>query len=205
MKFTKKEIIYPIFLQVSQMATDSFWIYLFQDLAYGICPFGISIDNYAVYCRFKDKQFNYNFSGKSCQNIYDQLMHIFKNKLNILSKLDHLTKRSKFNEILQLISNKQWKDIRKKNIKDILLENFVISLKYKYSLSNTQAQKILNSIIIGFTFKLISNTDVIYDPINCKIIDINGIDFQLLEQSKKITMSLDMPKPVCETNNKIFE
>ena len=120
--------------------------------------------------------------------------------MNILSKIDYLTQRTNFDQILQTISNKEWKDIKKKNIKDILIENFVITLKQKYSLTNQQTQKLLNLIIIGFNFKIIGNTDIEYDSINCKILNIKGIDFQTLN-NKKIISSLGIPKVVYENQS----
>ncbi len=92
----KREIIHPIFLRVSNLATDTFWNYLFEDLAYGICPFGTYINDDTIFCRFKGKQFNFNFQEKSCEEIESQLTFILKSKLDIRSRLDLLLERTNF-------------------------------------------------------------------------------------------------------------
>ena len=131
MKTGKNEILFPIFLQASLQTQDSFWIYLFEDLAYGICPFGSFIDKDTVCCKFKGKQFNFKFSDKTPEDIFEQLYELFRTKLNVCSSSDYYTKRLKFNDILEN-KHAQWKDIKKKNIKDIFIENYVIDMKKTY-------------------------------------------------------------------------
>ena len=87
MKTYRKEILYPIFLKVSQLSKDTFWVYLYEDLAYGICPFGTYIDQDVIYCRFKGKQFNFNFQNKSCEKIHNDLTHILKTKMRIWGRI----------------------------------------------------------------------------------------------------------------------
>ena len=193
MKSYKKEICYPIFLKVAQLSSDTFWNYLYEDMAYGITPFGTYIDKDAIYCRFKGKQFNFNFKNKSCEEINKQLTHILKSKLNICSKIDHLSKREKFDIILKN-SSMEWKNIKKKNIKDILIENFVIRGKYDYDLTISQTQRILRMINIAFYFKLIANSDIEYDSDKCEIKNIKGIDFQSLKNKKFSVTSHTLPK-----------
>jgi hypothetical protein len=203
MKYEKKEIIYPIFLKVSQLSDDMFWSYLFEELAYGICPFGTYIDKDTIYCRFKNKYFNFNFSEKSIEEIFQGLTYIFNNKLNIYSKTDYIEKRKDFNNDLLIVSNKEWKDIKKKNIKDILIEKFVISIKQKYNLNVSQTQKLLNMINIYFKFKIITNDDVIYDSNKCEIVSIKGMDFSMLGDKKISNIQIDIPKISISNNEKI--
>lgn len=186
MKNNRKEIIYPIFLKISQSLSDTYWIYLFEDMAYGICPFGTYIDTDSIICNFKGKQFRYSFIDKSEEDIKNNLMTIFTSKLNIYSKIDYLKNRTNFGKGLQLSYN-QWKDIKKKSIKEILIENYVLSLKLKYNHSDIKSRKILSIINMAFTFKIISNQNVIYDPKECKIIDITGLNTDKL--STNISLS----------------
>lgn len=172
----KNEIIYPIFLEVSQLCVDLFWMYLFEDLSYGICPFGTYIDENIIYCRFKGKQFNFSFKDKPIEKIHTDLISIFKNRLKIMSKIDYLELRSDFNHLLRGYKNKEWKDIKKKNIKDLLIEDYVLRMKKKHNLTIQQSQKLLSNILIGFNFKLITNNDIQYDSDLGYITDINGID-----------------------------
>ncbi len=178
MKTQKKEIAHPIFIEVSRLSTDVFWITLYENIAFGICPFGVAIDQDSIYSRFKGKQFNYFFGDKTSLEIGEQLTTIFKTKMGISSKLDYLNRRDDFKRVLNLSFYEEWSDIKKKNIRDILIENFVIDLKNKMKLTTLQMHRILNLIIIGFTFKVIINEDVKYDATKCAITDIQGINFQ---------------------------
>jgi hypothetical protein len=187
----KKEILYPVFLSVSHLSADVFWKYLYEDLAYGICPFGTFMNNDSVFCRFKGKQFNYQFSSKEPEEIETQLTYIFKTQLNIQSKMDYLSSRADFSKILDTSHNKEWKDIKKKNIKDILLDNFIIKMKNKYNFNASQTHKLMCFIITGFQFKIITNLDIEYDSVTCSITNIKGIDVKSLITEKKFSITID--------------
>lgn len=179
MKIQRKELLYPVFIKATKLVDDMFWFYLFEDLAYGICPFGTFIDpdKQSLKCNFKGKQFNFIFKDKTPEEIVENLIQLLSNKLNICSKVEYLKKRIKFGKSLEL-SYENWKDIKKKNIKDILLENYVITLKKKYDLTPTQTKKLFSVINMGFMFKLITNSHVVYDSDKSIIIDIKGLDIQ---------------------------
>ena len=87
--------------------------------------------------------------------------------------------RSKFEQTRDstlLTNNTSWVSIKKKNIKQLMIENFVITTKRKYGLSTVQAKKILSYIIIGLIFKTIDNNDIDFQE--GKIISISGFEFE---------------------------
>jgi len=197
MKFTRKEIIYPIFIKVSQLCKDAFWMYLYDDLAYGVCPYGSYIDTntMSIISRLKGKQFNFVFVNQDPQYIYITLTELFSSKLNLYSKVEFLHQRAEFNTFLNLSYN-AWKDIKKTNIKNILLQNFILRLKKQYHFTISQSKKILSIVNMAFLFKLITPTDIVYDSEKCVITDICGLDFNhILERSIKIPI-----KPTVQTN-----
>jgi len=174
----KKEIIYPIFLECFEYTTDSFWENIFEDLSYGKCPYGTYINKNFLCCNYKDKEFSYKIEKKNPQQLYNDIYNLFAKKLGLLSSRDKLKKKLDFNNIeeeLKFNKNK-WTDIRKKNIKDLLIENYVIDMKNKYSLSNKQSKNLLSSIFIGMIFKVINIKDICYN--DGKINNINGIQFE---------------------------
>ena len=174
----KKEIIYPIFLECFEYTTDSFWENIFEDLSYGKCPYGTYINKNFLCCNYKDKEFSYKIEKKNPLQLYTDIYNLFAKKLGLLSSRDKLKKKLDFNNIeeeLKFNKNK-WTDIRKKNIKDLLIENYVIDMKNKYSLSNKQSKNLLSSIFIGMIFKVINIKDICYN--DGKINDINGIQFE---------------------------
>jgi hypothetical protein len=73
-------------------------------------------------------------------------------------------------------SRNNWANIRKKNLKDLLIERYVVDIKKKYLLSIQQAKYLLSIIFIAIVFKVITSKDIEYE--NGKITNINGIEFE---------------------------
>ena len=105
-------------------------------------------------------------------------------KLGILSSKDKNNKQIDFKNIENELKEcrKNWSNIRKKNIKDLLIERYVLNMKDKYLLTFKQAQELLSHIFIGLVFKVISVKDIKYN--DGVITSIDGITFE----NKKINM-----------------
>ena len=174
----KKEIIYPIFLECCQYATDTFWINIFEDLAYGKTPYGTYISKDFVCCNYKNKEFSYKIEKKDPEQLYNDVYNLLAKKLGLLSVRDKLNKKIDFNNIEEDLKNtrKSWNNIRKKNIKDLLIENYVINMKNKYKLSVSHSRKLISTIFIGLIFKVFSVKDINYN--NGVIESIDGITFE---------------------------
>jgi hypothetical protein len=201
----KMKIQYPIFLQCIEFATDSFWRSIFEDLAYGVKPAGVSLDGIGIHIFVDKLHFNFKFSETSPKELFDQITNLFYKKLNISPKSDKVRQQYNFYRLLQNTKYTDWSSIRKKNIKIILIKNYVIEKKEKYNLTVKQMKKLLSLITIGFNFKLITVDDIDYDPINNRIQSINGIvisDKQItLNKSFKIEPLL--PQSLSTSNNTI--
>lgn len=177
----KKDIVYPIFLECSEFIEDRFWENIFEDLAYGKCPYGTYINKNFFCCNFKDKEFSYKIEKKDPKKLYIDIYELLNVKLGLLSQQDKIKKKIDFHNIEEEIKEgrKHWSKIRKKNIKDLLIENYVIQMKNKYSLSLKQVKKLLSIIFIGIVFKIINTKDIIYEDGVIK--KIEGIDFKKKE------------------------
>lgn len=173
----KKEIIYPIFLECCQFANDRFWENIFEDLAYGKSPYGTYISKDFLCCNYKDKEFSYKIERKEPESLYNDIYILLAKKLGLLSQKDKIKKKIDFYNIHNdNKENKTWSSIRKKNIKDLLLENYVIDMKKRYSLSITQTKYLLSVIFIAMIFKVVTVKDIEYE--DGKIINIDGIDIK---------------------------
>lgn len=180
----KREILYPCFLKLTQMTEDYFWKNIFEDMAYGICPYGISIHNGILYSNIKEKQFSYSFMNKSYDDMFKTIIHHFKTKLNIATSGEYAAIRETLEQNLGISKYRTWKEIRKKNIRNILIINYVLNLSRQYQLKLSQTQKLLNLFFLGFAFKIISNDDVIYDPQTQSVSEIRGISYDEIKKCK---------------------
>ena len=173
------ELQYPTFLDASKHATDTFWKYIFEDLAYGRTPYGTYIVKNFLCCNYKGKEFSYKIDDeKNGKQLYDDLYDILHNKFGLLSMEDKQQLRTKFdqNHDATLLHNVAWGNIKKKNIKHLIIENFVIEMKKKYNLSLSQTKELLCYIVIGMVFKTIQNDDIEY--YDGKIHSINNFTFE---------------------------
>lgn len=124
----KREIIYPVFLDCCQYTDDIFWQNIFEELAYGKTSYGIYISKNFICCNQRKKEFSYKIENKEPQIIFNELYHIFKNKVGIQSHQEKLVNRKAFkqleDETNQNIKN-NWGSIKKKNMKELLIELYV--------------------------------------------------------------------------------
>lgn len=171
----KKDIIYPIFLECCQYAEDAFWENIFENMAYGKPPYGTYISKDFLCCSYKKKEFNYKIEKKDAQTIYTEIYNILTKKLGLLSQRERIKKRKAFTELEETLkdSRKKWFDIKKKNIKELLIELYVTQMKNKHSLTIKQTKYLFSIIMIALTFKVITCDDIVYD--NGHITSIDGI------------------------------
>jgi len=90
-------------------------------------------------------------------------------KKNLLDEFANLKKN------IEETIYKSWEDIKKKNIKDMLFQNFLIEMKHKWGLKNIQIKKLYSFINLGIILKSIKGDTINYK--NGKIESINGIVF----------------------------
>lgn len=192
----KKDIMYPMFLDCMELIDDKFWENIFEDLAYGKAPYGTYISKDSLCCNYKDKEFIYKIEKKNPKQLYSDIYSLLSKKLGILSKQDKLMKKIDFQNIEEEIKKgrKNWSNIRKKNIKELLIENYVVNMKNKHSLSIKQAKNLISIIFISMIFKIITVKDIHY---NDGVIEkIDGIEFK----NKEFILSRDIYDVKYETN-----
>ena len=175
----KNELIYPIFLDCCLYAHDDFWKYILEDLAYGRSPYGTYIKKDFLCCNYKNREFTYKINNtKDPKIVYKDIYNLLYNKLGLLSNHDIQNKQKYFEIINQDIEDNQkndWNSIKKKNIKNILIENYIINNKQKYNLTIKKCKILMSIIIIGFLFKTITSSNIIYN--NGKIDSIDMFKF----------------------------
>ena len=203
----KKEILYPIFLECSTIAENDFWSKIFEDLAYGNTPFGVYISKDYLCCNYKSAPFSYKIKRKNPKKVYDEVYNLLNNKLGLLSDEEKNIKINICNKLQDTLNNeyKSWESIRKKNIKELLIEIYVGNMKKKYNLSFVKSKKLLSIIYMGIIFKCINNADINYS--NGLIHSINGISFEenkIIINKDKIHIKSISKKNTKQKNRKLL-
>jgi hypothetical protein len=170
----KKELLYPFFIDCCELTNDKFWKGVFEDLAYGIAPYGAYVSKGAIMCNYKDKEFMYRISKKEPQELYSEIFNLFTNKLNIMSKEQILQRKENVERVQEEAVD--WSSIKKKNFKDVLIENWAISMKNKHNLTLKQTKYLISIIFLGLIFKIFTSKDIIVK--NGVIEEIKGISFE---------------------------
>jgi hypothetical protein len=183
-----KDIIYPVFLECFEFSHDIFWDNIFEDLAYGKTLYGTYISKDFLCCSYKNKEFSYKIERKDPKILYTDIYKLLTDRLGILSHKEKINKRVEFHKTENRIKEfrQDWSNIKKKNIKDLLVERYVIDIKNKYLLSISQTKYLLSVINIAIVFKVITPKDIEYS--DGKIQNIDGIEFS----KKKIIIKRDI-------------
>jgi hypothetical protein len=173
----KKEIVYPIFLECCPHAKNSFWENIFEDLAYGKTPYGTYISKDFLCCSYRKKDFSYKIERKKSIQVHNDIYRLLTVKLGLFSPQEKIQHKKDFENLESTMrySRDDWSSIRKKNVKELLVELFVARMKNKYSLTLKKSRYLLSVIFMAMVFKVITSDDIDYsDGI---INNIEGIKF----------------------------
>lgn len=165
-----KEIVYPFFLKCTEYTTDNYWSNIFENLSYGICPYNTYIYNNYLCCNHKVHKFKYYFLDREAKELYTDIHKLLTN-IGMISNKDKLHMYNTINSS----KYENWCDIKKKSIKQTLIEKFVIQKKKEYYLDYSTTYSLLNKIILGILLKTINYNHIVYD--NYNILDITCIEF----------------------------
>jgi hypothetical protein len=174
----RKEIMHPIFLECCQFTDDDFWKNIFEDLAYGTTPYGTYISKGFLCCSYKGREFSLKIKETSAKKTFKKIQSLLINRLGVLSKKEKRARCQNFQTIETTIkeSRETWKGIKKKNVRNLLIEMFVIDMKHQHSLSVEQSKRLLSIILVAIMFKVILSNNIKYD--GSKIVKIEGLHFK---------------------------
>jgi hypothetical protein len=157
-----KEIIYPHFLHCCQETEDLYWKYIFEDLSYGRAPYGVYFTKGFMCCGFKGKEFSYRVDPHiPVPQLFKEVKTILNVKLGIKSSSDILSTREKFektSERLALHECNDWTLLKKKEVRGLLLENFIISQNKNFN--RIKQKRLLSSLMLAIQLKIINNEDI---------------------------------------------
>ena len=179
------KLIYPVFLSCCEFSKDNFWKFIFEDLAYGNCPYGTYIIKNYMCCNYKGKEFSYKIDPKKDPKIiYEDIYDILHNKFGLLSNKD-----KKHNRELFFSKGKEDDEIltiKKKYIRLVLVEEFIENMTKKYKLPFKKMCELYSTIILGLSLKSINKNSIVIKDNSIK--SIEGINFT----KGKITYNLNI-------------
>ena len=186
----RRELIYPIILQCCSYANDTYWENILEDIAYGRAPYHTYITNDNLTSSTKNGEFSINLAveNASPEELCNKICNTLREKVGIMSRMERIQSKEKFNSHESRLHRSQdnWSMIKKKNLKDLLVENYIVRMKEKHDLSVAEARKALSLIFVAMVFKVITQKDIHY--YDGKIHDIEGISFS----DKKIIMEREI-------------
>jgi len=176
-------VLYPVFAQCATLCCSSettedydFWKNLFYDLSYGKCPYGISLYKGSLSCYLKGKEFCYTLSeNKDPKKIRDDVMTLLRRRAGIVSDMEKTTERNRLIRHRRqenppsssgkrecLAPREEWNMVRKKMIRDTLLEQFVLVKARRYHLTPIICRRVLSLLIVGLMFKTVTAGSILY-------------------------------------------
>jgi hypothetical protein len=203
----KTELFYPMMLGVSNITDCPFWKPLFLGLAHGRAPTGCYVSNSGfLTCGIKNKEFAYKLDAdKPVEELRRDITRLLKERLKLLSFDDRIKRLKKFEDAKRIQKEKMlecgWADIRKKNIKDMLLENYVIDLMRKKKLGKQHAVKLFAKLTIAIIFKLLSPCEILCK--NGKIDEITGVSSEGEIEVIAAMRLNETPRKVTTRNKKV--
>lgn len=169
------DLIYPFFIECISYTDDPYWKSIFEDLAHGSSPYSTYISKDVIICNYKDREFAYKIQRKPADALYKEVMDLFRQKLRLLSPSEILSNRDEMTNHYSEICN-DWSLIKKKNIKESLVERYAISMKNKYSLTIQQAKYLNDIIFLSLVLRVLLPGDILIN--NGIIENVNGIKFE---------------------------
>lgn len=204
---------------------DEFWSSVVQNIAMGKYPRCVYFSNSTLFSTDPKHPASYTIPSSSTPREVSQELYTFLSTQTPLSSLDDTNKKK---ELLQkkrkllVSSSEKWSMIKKKNVKELIIINYVLREKKERSLSWDQTKQLLQCIRLGFIYHLQSSKDVEY--MNGEIQSIKGIEWneetlqfenkklQVVKKSDKLESSSssslvhldDDEKPVDSSSHCVF-
>lgn len=185
---------YPIFEECKHYTLDPYWLDIFESCAKGKFPKGLRYSDgvLMVYIGKKSECITLN---KNAKELYITMIDVFKNKLGLKSPRDTAKQRLDVNKIKERLATKEqddWKHIRPKKTREMLISQYVLEMGREHNLTGSQEKQLLRIIKLGMAFKAIQSGDVSYH--DGKIHSIDGIEIIHDDTGNVVDFDIQIPK-----------
>ncbi len=176
-------VIYPEFLECQDFTLDQYWKDIFYMCACNKFPKGVSYDDQqrTIYIRIqttgKPKR-DITDLPQDSNEIFGVMTDLFRDKLGMRSPRDLCIQKEELEEARkskEINLDCEWRKLKPRYQRDLMIMNYVIDLKGEYSLSHKEARQLLSTIKVGFQMKKLSPNDV--DYIDRRIRGMKGLEY----------------------------
>jgi len=169
-------LIYPIFLQCSNYCDDQFWINIFTNLAYGVTPYGSYFYKNSLNYKTKTAKIFSCIVDMSTDphTLYTEVYELIHSAMGVISPSQRLEMHQEFDSGEDR-NRTDWSVIKKKNIKDMLIDLYAIKVMTEHNRSMEDTRTLRGFICTALTFKALTASDI--TMMDGRIESIKGIDF----------------------------
>jgi len=165
---------YPIFIECCEYTLDEHWKTVFLNASIGKFPKGMYMINNDTNLKVGNEIYDISDDPREMTKL---CMTIFKKKLKLKSNDDKEKNTNEFKLIQksrEFTHFKEWKDIKPKNLKEKILNDYIINLKIKFGLKRHELFKLNKVVNVGILFKKIKSDNIVY--LEGKIVDIDNLN-----------------------------
>jgi len=181
MSSKEQSIIFQIFDDCKTYTLDLFWRDKFAEFACNRFPPGMRYD--ATHHNLVLK-----LDGKKTEVIalhednptetFQIIMKVLKEKYDMRSSRDLKIQKKAIDDAMkkrEVDLDCEFKNIKPRNLKDQLIMDYIAGLKLEHNLTEKEFKHLISTVHLGFQFRSLSPSDVIYS--NCIVSDIVGLEF----------------------------
>ena len=171
-----KPIINPIFEKCASLTEDTFWQSIFMDCARGKFPRGFTFKNNLLTHKKGTRLTTLEISN-SPTDVYSATINFFQSIAGIMSVKDRRKlqkiEEEKLIEEMEKDTDLTWGKIRKENLKEILLTEFITDVSKRMNFNSDEKKELTTTIKKGIILKCFNANNIIMEE--GKIIEIDGL------------------------------
>jgi hypothetical protein len=144
----KRDVVHPLFLACKEHCPNEYWKGVFDDIAYGKYPKQIYVSGGMIQSSNKRKlSFCYSLKDKTPTVLVRDVIELLSNHTDLISN-DEIKKKKDSNEQYKKDIWFQWKDIKRKHIKDILLMDYCMDLRKEYGWTMKKTSSVYQALTL---------------------------------------------------------
>jgi hypothetical protein len=175
---------FPQFAEYLDFTVDPYWCKIFENCSKGKFPKRSGFDETrgdfgSVWLRDKEMHW-YRLLGES-ETDYLELKKLFKDYLKLKSIQDRSETRDQFNRLKKELDKSytgDWKNIKRKNIRDSLIRQYILRLKGEYDLAVNDTIKLSKEIRQCILFGWITPDHIEYSGETRRIENITSLKYE---------------------------